>query len=154
MAKKKNPVKTLKKVSVKKTASKKKKTATKAASVKKKKMTIPKKKNGKVDLECFLTSACMQHKGLGNRCAPLQILRNFRDNYLRQFEEGKKLVENYYRIAPLIVEQIEKDEEKEKVYAYIYKEVLRSCNKIKVRQNREASRVYLNMVKHLQLRYV
>ena len=67
---------------------------------------------------CFLTTACVEYKGLADDCEELTKLRAFRDNYLKTTEEGKAVVEEYYRIAPQIVEKINASAKKAEIYDY------------------------------------
>lgn len=55
---------------------------------------------------CFISSACIEAKGLCDCCKELTILRDFRDNWLLNQPEGKKDIDEYYSIAPTIVEKI------------------------------------------------
>lgn len=64
---------------------------------------IKKKGGGGLFGGCFITTAVCKASGLPDDCAKLMALRKFRDNYLLKTEEGKKLVKEYYRIAPKIV---------------------------------------------------
>ena len=64
---------------------------------------------GKVGEEkgiCFLTTACVEHAGLPDDCPELQLMRKFRDEYIRLLPDGSNLIEDYYRTAPLIVQRI------------------------------------------------
>ena len=45
---------------------------------------------------CFLTSACVEAKGLADDCHELSVLRNFRENYLRTVPEGRREIAEYY----------------------------------------------------------
>lgn len=72
---------------------------------------------------CFLTSACVKFMGKEDDCYELTILRAFRDNYLKTSEAYQQLIENYYKIAPTIIEHIEASSEPDKHYAYIYKQI-------------------------------
>lgn len=49
---------------------------------------------------CFLTSACVEAKGLPDDCSELSVLRHFRDSYLAGIEEGKAEICEYYHVAP------------------------------------------------------
>jgi len=148
----------------KKTAKKtvvKSKKAAKAKPLKKaSKKAIPKKKAGKsrggnetVDLECFLSTACIQHKNLSDNCTELQLLRNFRDNYMRQSGHGQQLVQEYYSIGPILVRAIEQDAKKASTYHYIYSCIQNACEKIRLQENKKAQAVYTQMVKRLSKKY-
>lgn len=73
---------------------------------------------------CYLTSACMQHfkTEFDDNCYELTVLRWFRDNYV-----SKEDVKLYYKLAPKIVECINKDKRKEEIYDYIYDTVVDEC---------------------------
>ena len=55
---------------------------------------------------CFLTSACVNAKGLPDDCYELTTLRKFRDEYLSKQECGECEIAHYYHVAPAIVERI------------------------------------------------
>ena len=57
--------------------------------------------NASGGISCFLTTACCEYKGLPDDCEELEILRAFRDKHVPTDE-----VEEYYRIAPEIVDKI------------------------------------------------
>jgi hypothetical protein len=61
-----------------------------------------KKKSG-----CFLTTAACTHMGRPDDCVELATLRHFRDYYLSATPEGRTLVQDYYRMAPLILEKLD-----------------------------------------------
>jgi len=39
----------------------------------------------------------------GDKSSEAELLRNFRDNFLKKLPLGNKLVESYYRISPSVV---------------------------------------------------
>ena len=96
---------------------------------------------------CFLTTACVEYKGLEDDCEELTKLRAFRDNYLKTTEEGKAVVEEYYRIAPQIVEKINASAKKAEIYDYIYKEIHTCIACIESGDADGAVSVYRGMVK-------
>ncbi len=75
---------------------------------------------------CYLTSACMQHfqDKFDDNCYELTVLRWFRDNFVT-----KEDIKHYYETAPLIVEGIESEDEKNIIYDYIYDNVVDYCVK-------------------------
>ena len=95
---------------------------------------------------CFLTSACCSYKGLADNCAELMTLRNFRDTYLKATEEGSKLVEEYYRIAPGLVEQIDQSEKRDEIYGQIYARILDIMKLIENEEHGKAVEMYRDMV--------
>ena len=69
---------------------------------------------------CFLTSACCKYRGLPDNCKELTGLRTFRDEHLMKTAEGRQLVEEYYRIAPDIVDKLDHHPHRDIIYAAIY----------------------------------
>lgn len=88
---------------------------------------IVQKENGEkevTDAKCILTTACMKNLGqnFDDNCQELITLRNFRDKFV-----SKEEISYYYEIAPIIIENIEKINQKNKIYEYIYKDVVKAC---------------------------
>ncbi len=102
---------------------------------------------------CFLTSACTEYMGKPDDCEELTKLRAFRDSYMKQSESGKKLVEEYYRIAPLIVEKINISEDKNKIYEDIYQTILKCIVAIDGGNNSKAQEMYIQMVNKYRERF-
>ncbi len=72
---------------------------------------LPPEKEG-----CFLTTATVGAIGLADDCWELQTLRRFRDKILKPTQDGRKLVETYYEIAPRIVDNINARPDAEKIW--------------------------------------
>lgn len=73
---------------------------------------------------CYLTTACMKYMQelFDDNCYELTVLRWFRDNFVT-----KEDIKHYYEIAPIIVEAIDKEEQNEVIYNYIYDNVVDYC---------------------------
>lgn len=73
---------------------------------------------------CYLTSACIKHfqEQFDDNCEELTILRNFRDSFVSVED-----IDHYYKIAPIIVEVIDKIENNYSIYDYIYQNVVKVC---------------------------
>ena len=76
------------------------------------------------DVKCYLTTACMKHylNNFDDNCYELIVLRWFRDNFV-----SKEDIKLYYEKAPLIVEAIEAEEQKDIIYDYIYDNIVDAC---------------------------
>lgn len=76
------------------------------------------------NIKCYLTSACMKHfqEKFDDNCYELTVLRWFRDNFV-----SKEDIEHYYKVAPIIVEAINKEEKSGIIYDYIYDNVVDYC---------------------------
>lgn len=99
---------------------------------------------------CFLTSACVRYMGKADDCKELTVLRGFRDTYMKETPERRALIDEYYKIAPEIVNNIEQSPEKNTFYSYIYKTVVRCVDLISHDENEQALAEYKNIVKVLQ----
>lgn len=103
---------------------------------------------------CYLTTACVEHKGLADDCVELMTLRGFRDGYMSDLEQGRKDIEEYYKTALGIVEAINSTEEADEVYAALYSDVIVPCVElIRAGQNKKAYEKYKDMVKSLEDKY-
>ena len=80
--------------------------------------------NEKSSGNCYLTSACMCYfqEQFDNQCYELQVLRWFRDTFVSKDE-----IEHYYNVAPIIVQNINKDSNSDNYYNYIYDNVIDYC---------------------------
>ena len=104
---------------------------------------------------CFITTATCLSLGKGDNCYELNTFRKFRDEWLLKQPGGEKLVEEYYTVAPLIVESINSLPEKHKVYATIWSKYLKECLKlIENGKYEKAKALYLTMVTDLKGRFL
>ena len=77
---------------------------------------------------CYLTSACVEARGLADNCKELTTLRHFRDTYIRQQPQGYADVARYYATAPRIVEAIKETGENARLaFDKIYREMVIPC---------------------------
>ena len=114
----------------------------------------PIKENRSSSGGCYLTTACVEHRGLPDDCMELTTLRGFRDGYMSGFDQGKKDIEKYYRTAPEIVERINKSTDASEVYEKLYSDVIVPCvHLIQEGNNEGAHEMYRSMVKDLEERY-
>lgn len=77
--------------------------------------------------DCFLTSATCRTLAKGDNCEELNTLRRFRDNWLKKQTYGPELIEEYYHIAPGIVEEIRKREDSHSIYNYMWENYIKVC---------------------------
>lgn len=90
----------------------------------------PRYKAGQSSSGCFLTSACVEAKGLPDDCYELTTLRKFRDEYLTKQECGKCEIDHYYQVAPVIVAKIRSSTNAKAVFEKIYAELVAPCVKL------------------------
>jgi len=104
---------------------------------------------------CYLTSACVNNRGLADDCDELTTLRNFRDGYMKSQPGGEAEIKEYYDNAPKIVEKIDGLCNRKEIYDKIYDEVIVPCVKlIKNGDNEAAHDKYRGMVKELEAAYL
>jgi len=102
---------------------------------------------------CYLTTACCKFSGLTDDCSELNTLRIFRDNYLSNIKEGRRDIQEYYRISPKIVELINSSINRETIYRDILGEVRVIISLIDHGKLEEAHSSYKNMTLKLLPNY-
>lgn len=103
---------------------------------------------------CFITTATCQAEGKPDNCDELMAFRRYRDNVLLHSDKGKALVEEYYRIAPGIVECIQNDPKSEEIYQYLYTHyILPGYELLQQGCGDDAKRLYCEGVLTLAKRY-
>ena len=84
----------------------------------------------------------------------MTVLRNFRDNVLKKTAEGNAMVDEYYRIAPGLVNKIEASMQKDGIYENIYKQIRECIEAIDGNKNDLAIRIYKSMVEDVTARII
>lgn len=103
---------------------------------------------------CFITTAVCETMNKQDDCYELTAFRNFRDTYMLQSEEGKKLVEEYYQIAPAIVTFLNMESDHKEKYMDLWKEYLNDCLKdIEENRLKSCEKRYVRMVRRLKSQY-
>lgn len=104
---------------------------------------------------CFLTSACVEAKGLPDDCHELTVLRNFRDTFMKENEEYAPAICEYYHTAPSIVEKINAMPDRMQIYEDIYNDLVLPCVElIEKGENKDAYIKYRQYVLMLKERYL
>jgi len=99
---------------------------------------------------CYLTTAAVYHKGEADNGYTLTTLRNFRDNYMRATPEGEALVQEYYKVAPGIVEKVNLRDDSSRVWDLVYREVGNCVSEIEADKKEPAQNRYVRMTKTLE----
>jgi hypothetical protein len=110
-------------------------------------------RNRDEESNCFLTSACVKYYGLKDDCYELRTLRKFRDKYLLKSTHGKRLVNQYYDIAPEIVKCLEADNRKNILFKHIFLQIKIACKAIENGEFEKASQIYKSTVANLYHTY-
>lgn len=104
---------------------------------------------------CYITSAVCNTLGKPDDCEELTLIRAFRDNWLVYQKNGSIIIQSYYELAPLIVNEIDKKDNSEFIYQDIWINYLSLFYKqIKCKINEDALRTYLEMVSALKAKYL
>lgn len=104
---------------------------------------------------CYLTSACVQARGLPDDCEELTALRRFRDSYLRKTAEGQADIDHYYAFAPQIVQAINARPDAKEVWDRVYDELVLPCvNRIRAGQLAETYQHYKSYSLKLERAYL
>lgn len=105
---------------------------------------------------CYLTTACVDVMGLSDDCTELQSMRLLRDEYImREVEDGKKIIDDYYLTAPVIVSEINKQSDSEEIWKNIYQEEIKPCvDLIKHQKYEQALSKYQEMTQRLSKQYI
>lgn len=105
--------------------------------------------------KCFIATACIKVKGLPDDCFELNVLRAFRDKYVKSLPQGEQLISEYYLIAPRILERINQTVSPRDVYLGIYEQlVLESLRLIQAREEGKAFENIVNIVNGLKQEYL
>lgn len=100
---------------------------------------------------CFITSAVCRTFNKPDNCYELTAFRSFRDNWLAKQSDGQTLIQEYYQIAPTIVEHIDQQANSKKIYQSIWDTYLVPCLRyIEAQQFIQCKSVYISMVKQLR----
>ncbi len=112
-------------------------------------------KNGFRSHLCYITTAVCKSRGRGDDCRELCMLRQYRDDVLASTPEGRRLVEEYYDVAPTIVSRINRQKDAEEIYEKIYRTYLSRCIDLLGQDQPDACQeVYTDMVEELKRKYL
>lgn len=101
--------------------------------------------------DCFLTTACTAARGLADDCPELTSIRGLRDGHMRGSQTGSSLVQEYYRIAPGIVRQVNARPNHAAIWSLVYADlVLPAVALIEAGQKAEAVAHYTTYVQWMQ----
>ncbi len=107
------------------------------------------------DVSCYITTAVCRSLGKPDDCHELTVLRKYRDSFLMADEEGRRIVSEYYNIAPTIVKRINRRQDADAIYYRIWNEYLSPCIFLAEQGENAACREkYTEMVRGLEAEYL
>lgn len=99
---------------------------------------------------CFITTAVCENLGKKDNCNELQILRKFRDEYLLNTSENRTLVEDYYKISPKLIQNINSSKNKMLLSKYLLDNYINVViDDIKNEEYKNAVDNYIRMINYL-----
>lgn len=104
---------------------------------------------------CYISTAVCKSQNKADDCYELNLLRNYRDDYLiKDTSDGMEIITEYYDIAPTIVNRINRDINATSIYDDIWMQYLQPCiHMIEDGKKEESKELYINMVQNLSLKY-
>lgn len=103
---------------------------------------------------CFITSAVCKAFGKPDNCYELTMFRKFRDGWLSKQPSGNVLIAEYYKIAPIIVKNIDNKSNNVQIYNSIWENYLKECL-LFIEKNKfeQCKKMYCKMVADLKNAY-
>lgn len=113
-----------------------------------------KKKSSSSDSSCFITTAVCSSLKKPDDCDELMAMRWLRDKLRVEDSDMSALIEEYYRVAPLVVKKIDNSAEASAVYRQLWeKSISKIYNNIKEKDYHDAKLGYISMLEDLCVRY-
>jgi len=107
------------------------------------------------DSRCFLTTATCLALGKKDNCKEILAYKKYRDEVLINDADGEKLISDYYRIAPIIVTEIEKKQNKKSIYMEMYDNYISKGYDFLLQEDyTSAKQTYIALVKDLAEKYL
>lgn len=103
---------------------------------------------------CFITTAVCETLDRPDDCYELTSFRQFRDTFMLEDDTRRVMVEEYYRIAPVIVTSINMNPDSKERYSMIWSKYLKPClQAIEEKRLEDCARQYAGMVMELKRQY-
>ncbi len=104
---------------------------------------------------CYITTAAVEYLGLADDCDELNTLRMYRDKLVEEDPNFRKIVLEYYKTAPQIVEKISNSPNKNEILDSIYNNmVLPVLDLLKKGKIQEAKDYYISIYNELKSKYI
>lgn len=95
---------------------------------------------------CYITTAVTEATGKGDDAYELEILRRYRDDFMLATPAGQELVDNYYAVAPKVVEKLSARSDAKEIYKELYTKYLQpAVVAVEKGDNYGALRIYREM---------
>ena len=108
--------------------------------------------------DCIIVTACLDNQlDLSNeqREGNLAIVRNFRDLFLKEFDNAEVVLKEYYEISPIILSSIFRHESSKEILSDLYENYIkRGINSIRHGEMDDAMNVYYKFICKLKSEYL
>lgn len=106
------------------------------------------------DSGCFITTAVCSSLNKPDDCDELMSMRRLRDKLRNEDSDMSALIEEYYRVAPLVVKKIDNSSDAPAVYRQLWeKSISKIYYDIKEEDYHDAKLSYISMLEDLCVRY-
>ena len=103
---------------------------------------------------CFVTTAVCEAEGKPDNCPELNAFRAFRDGWLSETASGRKLIADYYELAPAIVAVMRYGDREAERCAALRRDYLTPCYEaLRHGENETCKQTYIRMIRDLRSRY-
>jgi len=114
-------------------------------------LNVPTEKKSK---GCYLTTACVEAMLLPDDCHELQTLRNFRDGYVSKTPAGREHIQEYYHLAPGIIDAVNATGNGPGIFMNLYSEICEIVSLIDNNKPAEAYQSYCDLTLMLKKKYL
>ncbi|HEY8784714.1 MAG TPA: CFI-box-CTERM domain-containing protein [Mucilaginibacter sp.] len=101
-----------------------------------------------------MTTVCVNAMQLPDNCYELQILRNFRDEYIASKTNGTLIIAEYYETAPKIISAINSTGNGNKIFRNLYPKIKEAVFLIEQNKFEDAYKFYCNFADQLRRQYL
>jgi TPR repeat protein len=103
---------------------------------------------------CFLTTATCTALGKKDDCEEILAFKEFRDQWLIVQNDGPSMIEEYYRLAPSLVDKINSRPNPVAIYQYIWDKYMQKGYRYLLEKNyKNAKETYIEMVLEVEREY-
>jgi len=103
---------------------------------------------------CYITTACAMALELPDNCEQLQILRNFRDGFVKKQSSGLEDVAQYYEEAPKVVNAMNLRQDAWKIYQRVYENIRHALSLIQRGDSQGAYNHYKKVCLELKSEFI
>jgi len=103
--------------------------------------------------KCFITTACCEKVGLSDDCFELTALRRFRDGAMAATADGRREIQLYYRLAPLVLDEMRRRGEDGRLLRLYFSHILPCALGAQLGLVGAPRRLYRDMMQRLVRRY-